>query len=80
MTLRSINSEGRFYPTPGCLEKIQPDDEKQNLELIQESKKRSKKFITQDISNSYDKITVPLINLKKSPRQSPEITTIEASA
>jgi hypothetical protein len=59
-----IKQRRQVLPHPGCLEKIQPDDEKQNLELIQGSKKRSKKLITPGISNSYDKITVPLINLK----------------
>jgi hypothetical protein len=75
-----IKQRRQVLPHPGCLEEIQPDGEKQNLELIPGSKKRSKKLITPCISSNYHKITVPLIDLKKPSRQSPEITTIEASA
>jgi hypothetical protein len=75
-----IKQRRQVLPHPGCLEEIQLDGEKQNLELILGSKKQSKKLISSDISNNYNKITVPLIDLKKPPRQTPEITIIEASA
>lgn len=59
-----IQQRRQVLPNPGCLEKLQVD-EKQNLELIPESKNRVKNVKYTVNTGAYKKIEVPLIDPKK---------------
>lgn len=65
-SLPSLTKQRReVLPNPGCLDKIIDDGEKKNLELLPGSKNRSKKLIKYDITDGYNELTGPLIDLKK---------------
>lgn len=65
-SLPSLTRQRReILPSPGCLDKIIDDEEKKNLELLPEAKKQSKKLITYNITDSYNGLAGPLIDLQK---------------
>lgn len=66
-SLPSLTKQRReILPNPGCLNKIIADDEKKkNLELLPGSKKRSKNLLKLNITNGYEEVTGPSIDLQK---------------
>jgi hypothetical protein len=65
-SLPSLSKQRReVLPNPGCLDKIIDDEEKKNLELLPGSKKRSKNLLKLNITNGYEEVTGPLIDLQK---------------
>ncbi len=64
--------------TPGCLDIINLDEAKQNLELIPGSKKQSKNLINLNFSTCYEKIVSPLISIKNQAKPPPEVEICNA--
>lgn len=75
-----IKQRRQILPNPGSLDKLQSGGQQQNLELIPRAEKRSKNEINEDITNSYNKTTVPLSGSKKPPEQSPKMEIIGVAA
>lgn len=63
---------------PGCLDIINLDEAKQNLELIPGSKKQSKNLINLNLSTCYEKIVGPLISIKNQAKPPPEVEICNA--
>lgn len=63
---------------PGCLDIINLDEAKQNLELIPGSKKQSKNLINLNLSTCYEKIVDPLISIKNQAKPHPEVEICNA--
>lgn len=68
-----VKQRNQVLPNPGCLDKIQSSEEKQNLELIPGFKNRSKNRINPDISYDCVKTTGPLTGLVEQARSPPKI-------
>ena len=65
-SLPSLTKQRReILPTPGCLDKIIVEEAKKNIELLPRVKKRSKKSLKIDITDIYNKLDGPLIDLQK---------------
>jgi hypothetical protein len=65
VSLPSLARQRReILPTPGCLDKI-IDEEKKNLELLPGSKNRLKNLIKYNITDGYNELSGPLIDLQK---------------
>lgn len=68
-SLSSLTKQRRqVLANPGCLDTVKSDEAKQNLELIPESKKRSKNLINLGISVGCKNIADPLPSLKNQAR------------
>jgi len=73
-SLPSLTKQRRqVLANPGCLDIINLDEAKQNLELIPGSKKQSKNLINLNVSKGYGKIVGPLIGIKNQAKPHPEV-------
>lgn len=80
VSLPSLTRQRRkILPTPGCLDKIIEDEKKKNLELLPGSKKRSKKPLKANITNSNNKPAGPLVELPKRSSMLPKSNIFNAS-
>jgi hypothetical protein len=80
-SLPSLTRQRReILPSPGCLDKILDDEEKKNLELLPGSKKRSKNLIKCNITDGYNKLPGPLIDLQKTSSLLPRSNIANALA
>ncbi len=75
-----IGQRRQILPNPGCLENLQADETKRDLELIPRAEKRSKNPLTDCISDNYGKIIGPLIGLEKQPGAPLELEISKAVA
>ncbi len=77
-SLSSLTKQRRqVLPNPGCLDKIELDEAKQNLMLIPRPKKQAKNLITSNISTNYKKTDGLLINIDFKVKPPPKIQNIE---
>lgn len=78
-SLPSLTKQRRqVLANPGCLDIINLDEAKQNLELIPGSKKQSKNLINLNLSTCYEKIVGPLISIKNQAKPHPEVEICNA--
>jgi hypothetical protein len=78
-SLSSLTRQRRqVLANPGCLDIINLDKAKQNLELIPGSKKQSKNLINLNLSTCYEKIVDPLISIKNQAKPPPEVEICNA--
>jgi len=80
-SLPSLTRQRReILPNPGFLDKIVDDEEKKNLELLPGSKKRSKNLIKYNITDGYNELSGPLIDLQKKSSLRPRSNVANALA
>jgi len=80
-SLPSLTRQRReILPAPGCLDKIINDEEKKNLELLPGSKLRLKNLIKYNITDSYNELSGPSIDLQKTSPLLPKSNIANALA